>query len=256
MQYLGLQHQVDLIVVHNENGHAAPCLLLLRTALPFSGFTAPVDKFHVKEEAAAPSLLAFQQQRILAVAHLLHHLAADGQPQSRAPVFSGNAAVPLGEGLEDALLPVPGDANAGVLHGELQDTLPLPLHEAPDAQGHGSFLREFEGIVEEVREYLLQPQGISVKIFRQRLRKVHDELKPPLFCFIFQHGLQVCQYRMKVKILVLKDHAARLELRIIQDLVDLLEENVCCQLHILRIAPLGTGQPGILQKIEIAGDGI
>jgi hypothetical protein len=52
-------------------------------------------------------------------------LAADGQPQAGPPVLAAGAAVGLLEGLEDDLLLLEGDADAGIRHREGQHRLGL-----------------------------------------------------------------------------------------------------------------------------------
>ncbi len=48
-------------------------------------------------------------------------LAADRQPEAGAPVEAGRGAVALGEGLEDPLLLLVVDADAGVADGDGED---------------------------------------------------------------------------------------------------------------------------------------
>src|SRR5206468_11341279 len=98
-------------------------------------------------------------------------LAADGQAEAGAAVLAAGAAHGLLEGLEDDLLLLRGNADAGVGHLE-RDHRPRPVEDrlvgAPasgrgsDAQGRRALLRELEGVGEEVLQDLLQALGVGL----------------------------------------------------------------------------------------------
>ena len=110
--------------------------------------------------------------------------AADGQPKACAAVFAAGAAVGLLKRLEDDLLLVRCDANAGVAHRQRQNgfgavkrrVVGTPaLADRRDRQGDLACLGEFERIGEQILEDLLQPLGIGVNSARQMRRQFHIE---------------------------------------------------------------------------------
>src|SRR5262245_52679707 len=103
-------------------------------------------------------------------AEQVRQLSADREPQAGAAVFAAGAGVGLHEGLENDLLLVLCDADAGVgdlerhrrrrllEHGMLR--APAALRRR-DAQPYAALRRELERVREQVLEHLLQALGIG-----------------------------------------------------------------------------------------------
>src|SRR6266404_3224773 len=96
-------------------------------------------------------------------------LATDGEAQSGAAVLAARAAVRLLERLEDDLLLLERDADAGIGDREGEDRLRLAQVLAvasrlgahrPDLEGYAAPPRELEGVGEEILDDLLQPLGV------------------------------------------------------------------------------------------------
>src|SRR3954466_705470 len=102
-------------------------------------------------------------------------LPTDREAEPRAAVLAAGGPVRLLERLEDDLLLVVRDADAGVLdverdhrpgreqRGRLE---PAAVLDRLYAYGHGPFLCELEGIREEVLQDLLQPLRIGADVSR------------------------------------------------------------------------------------------
>src|SRR5258705_8217298 len=90
-------------------------------------------------------------------------LAADRQAEARAAVLAAGRAVGLLEGLEDDLLLVRRDADAGIDDRERDRR----RRERRDHELHLAFARELEGVGEQVLEDLLQPRGVGADGLRQ-----------------------------------------------------------------------------------------
>src|ERR1700736_3243814 len=80
-------------------------------------------------EGAAPARLAVHGDL---PAHQGHEPGGDRQAQAGAAVLARGRGVLLLEGPEDSLLPVLGDADAGVAHGEAQPDISLGCGVADD----------------------------------------------------------------------------------------------------------------------------
>src|SRR5581483_465531 len=108
-------------------------------------------------------------------------LAADGQAQARSAVAAVGAAVGLLEGLEDDLVLLRRDPDAGVLDGDREygaGALQRVVVRAPAArrhlegERHAAPLGELEGVREQVLEHLEETLRVGV----DRLRKARVDL--------------------------------------------------------------------------------
>ncbi|MNL36075.1 hypothetical protein D3C87_1581420 [compost metagenome] len=70
---------------------------------------------HVEMEGATLADLAFQLDR---ATHQVNELPGNGEAQAGSAVLAGDRVVCLGEGVEDDVLFLGGDADAGVANGE------------------------------------------------------------------------------------------------------------------------------------------
>jgi len=100
----------------------------------------------------------------------VRQIAADRESQSRAPILAAGAGVGLLERLEDDLLLLDGNTNAGIgdlerhHRGSLIESFVLrtpALGGSVDAEMHTAFFCELEGIRHQVLEHLLQAFGIG-----------------------------------------------------------------------------------------------
>ena len=128
----------------------------------------------------------------------------------------------LGEAFEDLVLPRLDDANAGVLHGELHPGIG-PTH----LQNHRALVRELERIAEQVHQHLHQAVAVGVhpsgqgRVQHQAVRQVHA----------FHAGLEQLESMFcgeaQVKGFGLNGQLPRLQLRVVQNVVDHRHQVVC-----------------------------
>ena len=147
--------------------------------------------------------------------------AADRQPKACAAVFAAGAAVGLLKGLEDDLLLVRCDANAGVTHRERQHgfgavkrrVVGTPaLAGRRDRQGDFASLSEFECIGEQILKDLLQPLGIGVNSARQTSSQFHIEGQFPRLSHVPEGPLHVVLQIPEGHLARVHDHRARFDL--------------------------------------------
>src|ERR1051325_1720140 len=95
---------------------------------------------------------------------------ADGEAEAGAAVFAAGAAVGLLEGLEDDLLFLRGDADAGVADRESDDRAGMveglivripAFRNRREAEGDLAAFGEFEGVREQVADDLLEALGVG-----------------------------------------------------------------------------------------------
>ena len=97
--------------------------------------------------------------------------AADGQAEAGAAVLAARAGVGLLERLEDELLLLRRDADAGVRHREGNDHAGArrstgwsgdqPLRHVPTRTSHVALRGELEGVRQQVLQNLLQALGVA-----------------------------------------------------------------------------------------------
>lgn len=142
---------------------------------------AGVMQRHKEREGAALSVDAVE---IDFAAEQRGQFAADGEAEAGATIFARGAGVGLLEGLEDVLLLLRSDADAGVLDGEADDSRGLAEYgvvRAPAGGGHVhahfhfAVRGEFHGVGEQVLENLLEPLRVAVHGLRQVGGELHAE---------------------------------------------------------------------------------
>ena len=112
---------------------------------------------NVEPEAAALPLLALVKDTS---PHQLDQPPGDRQPQAAAAIAAREPIVRLLEILEQPLLIVAADADAGVAHLELHDAPALHLADL-HAQLHAALFGEFDGVLRELQQHLADPQGVA-----------------------------------------------------------------------------------------------
>src|SRR5258706_628678 len=120
-------------------------------------------------------------------------LAADGEAEAGAAVFSAGARVRLLKRLKDQLLLFRGNTNAGVgsLKGDngwrvIQDRmLGAPAsHRGRNVQSHAAFCRELERVRQQVFQHLLQPLRIGDDAAAQIGIEIDVERQLAIFGFV------------------------------------------------------------------------
>ena len=86
--------------------------------------------------------------------HRFRQLSADTQTQACAAVDAAGAPRPLLKTVEQILLDITGDADARVCHRELNGEVGIGLFFEHDSNDDLAFVGEFDGIADEVDEYL------------------------------------------------------------------------------------------------------
>ena len=159
-------------------------------------------------------------------AHQRDELRRDRQPEPRPAVLPRGRAVGLRERLEDELLLVLRDADAGVLHGHHDTRLLLVLALDRDADHHAAPFGELDGVREEVDEDLPEAEWIADQRARDVGREVVLDREALLLRAqgdgahaVVEHLLDLESHRLEIE-------PTGLDLREIEDVVDEGEERV------------------------------
>ena len=100
-------------------------------------------------------------------AHHLRQFAADGEAEAGAAIFARGGSIDLGEGLEEAVDLVGGNADAGVTNGEEDEVVAAFVFRPADADADVALGGEPHGVGEEVDQDLPQARNIAVETGRQ-----------------------------------------------------------------------------------------
>src|SRR5204863_8479594 len=114
-------------------------------------------KASAETEGRAAARLADQLDR---AAHHLAELLGDGQPKAGTAIPTGCRAVGLGESVEDMLLLVQRDADAGIADLERYKRGAGLDGDRLDANRDLAFLGELDRIADQVCQDLTKPAGI------------------------------------------------------------------------------------------------
>ncbi|MCY1418006.1 hypothetical protein D9M71_335520 [compost metagenome] len=153
----------------------------------------------------------------------LHHFAeltGQGQAQAGAAVLAGDAGVGLGEGLEDALQGVRGDADAGIAHAD--------AHSAGDCFGthiDAPQTGELEGVGEQVADHLAHSRGVAAQLGRQLRADQAGQFHARRGVLRQQAG-GVLDQQTEVEWNVLQLELAGLELRQVEHVVEQLDQHL------------------------------
>ena len=142
---------VGLVIVHYQ--HVQAELRGVFVALPVLGFPRRLCNLQrqFQPERAADARLALQLDP---APHQACQLAADRQSQPRSPVTATVAVIGLSEALEDRLLAMLGNADAGIPHGHADRRLALAIANQPGLQDDRAGLGELHRVAREVGEDL------------------------------------------------------------------------------------------------------
>ena len=183
--------------------------------------------------------------------HRLRQAPADRQAQAGPAVLPGRRGVDLGEGAEQPVHPVGGDADAGVPHREGQPAL-VRAHRQDDLAGGG----ELHGVAEQVHEHLAQPGGVADEDGRQaggQVARQVEALGAGLHGDQVQRALHAVAQREGPG---LQLQLARLDLGEVQDVVDDRQQGVTAAPDGLGVVALLGVQRGVEQQAAHADDGV
>ncbi len=124
---------------------------------------------------AADARLAFEPD---APAHQLDQPAADREAQAGAAVLARGGHVGLRERLEQFRRLLLRHADAGVAHGELELHFFAGALDLFDVEPDFALLGELDGVVDEVRQNLAEPQRIAEQNFGNARRDVRQKFQP------------------------------------------------------------------------------
>ena len=192
---------------------------------------------HGEMERAAASDFAFDPQP---AAHQLDQPQRNRQPEARAAEAARRRAVGLGEGLEDVLLLVGGNADAGIADAEVQERTAgvVGIRRGVDAQHDFALVRELDGVAEDVQEHLAQSAGVADEVGRHVGRDVVGELEPFLRGAERQQLGGVADGLAEIERGVVELEPLRFDLREVEDVVDDPEQRLGRRLHRVEVLVL------------------
>ena len=211
LQLLAQHMQVDAVIVHHQG------VTPLKTGRGLVAAFADHRQLHREVEAGTLAGLAFDADF---AAHHLHQLTGDRQAQPGAAVLARGGAVGLGEGIEQLVDLLLGDADAGVDDRELQAAAIVPVFQRHHLQDDMAVVGELDGVADQVHQDLAQAAGIAV----YALRAVGGEIEHQLHLLVDGRGHQqvadLVGGDLKIEIQRLQLEPAGLDLGEVEDVVD------------------------------------
>ena len=208
---------------------------------------------HRKVEAGALAGFALDPKP---AAHEPRQPRADGQSESGAPVIARGRAVDLREGVENQLVLVLRDADAGVRHGELERTCRTLRRARLNPDGDLALGGELDGVAHQIDDDLPQSVGIAP----HELGYVAPQIAQQLEALLVGPQREGPQGRMQafrqIEIDDVELVSARLDLGKIEHIVDDAEQAVRRQLHGIEHFPLLQGQRRFQREIGHADDAV
>ena len=158
-----------------------------------------------------------------AAAHALDDAPGNRQAKPGAAELAGDAAVGLLEFLEDAVVLVGRDADAGVAHQDVDLAGPdAGLDDDRDAAAIG----ELHGVAGEVEQHLSQPRGVADHLPRQRVVDIGGDLELLRLRARRDQLDRLLHQRRKIERARVEVDAAGFDLGEIEDLVDQRQQRV------------------------------
>ena len=155
-------------------------------------------------------------------AHQLDQPRRDRQAEAGAAEAAGRRAVRLRERLEDQLLLVARDADAGVDDREVQADLAGQLRRDVDAQPDLPAVGELDRVADQVDEHLPQPQRVADERVGHFRRHVEVQARAPslrrVTCTRVEHVLQRLRGARAAR--AIEGQLARVDLREVEDVAD------------------------------------
>ncbi len=179
-----------------------------------------------------------------------------GQPQARAAVGPGRGRVELGEGLENGLLLVRFDTDAGV-GDRVEEFGPATVaFLAPDGGPDLAPGREFDGIAEQIDQDLAQPARIALGFMGQVRGGLGQQGQALGLGLGQQHGLGLAQDLGRIVGDTGHLHRAGLDRGQLQNVAEQGHEGFARHFQGAQEFELPVGKRGAAQHVHHAEDGI
>ena len=202
------------VVVGHEHANAAQLRDLVR--LRGQGPAAALEAHH---ELGPAARLARHGDL---PAHHVHDVLGDGHAEPSPLDAAHRGAFFPGKRLEDVLLELLGDADAGVAHAELVARPPLLAgRELGDAQRDGpARRRELDGVAQHVEEHLLQAQAVADHGLVDDVERVDEERELLGLDVGLHDGADVAHDVGQARLAFLDDDLAALDAAHVEHVVD------------------------------------
>ena len=222
---------VDLVVLDDQHGKDAELGVTGREIEPGPSDGRPVSFVHprLEGETAAPARLARNRE---GAAHRTDQPARDRKPETGTALLARVPRIDLVEGLEHAPLLRAGDSGAGVLDLEAQRHLSIARPGRPfDGQPHPPLLGELEPVADEVEQDLAELAGIALDELGHVARD--SGLEPESFLGRAEphQGEDVLDQLTQIEIPWIEDDLPRLDLRVVEDVVEDAEQGLARRLN-------------------------
>ena len=203
-----------------------------------------IAHWHEQREGAALSRIA---RELDFSAEQLCQLLADGKTETGSAELARRTGIGLLESLEDELLLLRRDANAGIFHREGSDLFCLAEHRmiirpagARQLGAHGDMTagRKLHRIGKQVLENLLEPLGITMNGMWQVTREVDVEWQPLRLGHVAEASIDGVAQAGESNFLDLDGNCSGFDLGEIQNVVDQMQQigarrmNVAGELHL------------------------
>ena len=146
----------------------------------------------------------------------------DGEAKPGAAVPPRRRAVGLGEGVEDLLLLLGRDADAGVDDAEVQRAMRgSPACSTSTSKHHFALARELDGVAEDVQQHLAEAAGIAERAHSGTSGWTSQASSRPFSAARSASSLRRIAHRFaQVELGLIEIEPPRLDLREVQDVVD------------------------------------
>ena len=181
-------------------------------------------------------------------AEVLDDLLRDREPEPRPAVPAGVGCVDLRERLEEPAHAVLGDADAGVLHGELDDGEVAPLADDVDVQRDLALLGELDRVADQIGQDLPDAAGIADHAAAELHRHVHRQFDLVLLGARGEQLEHISDEVIQLEGVRLDLQLAGLDLGEVEDVVDDSQEAVAGALDRARELVLLLGELGLQEE--------
>ena len=188
-------------------------------------------------------------------AHHVDELARDGKAKPGSLELAVGLAVDLVEFAKDRLKVLGRDADPGILDGDvkLERFLPLDPHDAGKDMATGG---EFHRVAQKVGQDLPYPPPVADKARRQEHVVIGQKRDALVLRGMLQDQHHLMQAAFKVERLGVKLQLLRLDLRIVEKVVDDGQKRLARGADRLGAKPLILGQLGLAEKLGHADDAV
>src|SRR5262245_51194739 len=172
---------------------------------------------HGKQERAASAWFALEPYL---ATHQFHQPPGNRQPEPSASMLACRGRVGLGERLKQSCSLFGRHADARILDREPELGPGAYLFQQFRFQVDLALLSKLDGIVDQVRDYLAQPQGIADQILGNRSWNLSQKLQPLLLGPLSSDGGHGANYFIQAEFHCLDIKPPRLDLRKVEDVID------------------------------------